>query len=157
VLSWMQDRAGSVFVVATANDVSKLPPELLRKGRFDEVFFVDCPTASERKSILQAALREHGRNATEIDVDRVAAATLDFTGAELAAMVPEAMFTAFADSERPITTEDLLAAAGTTVPLAKTSAEKITALRQWAAGRARPASTPESRVSANGSTRTLDL
>jgi len=156
VLQWMQDRAGSVFVVATANDVSKLPPELMRKGRFDEVFFVDVPTPTERAAIVQTALREHGRDADAIDAAAVAAATAEFTGAELAALVPDAMFTAFADGARPLQTADLLSAAGATVPIVRTAAERIAALRQWANGRARMASAPEVVPGADGR-RTLDL
>ena len=141
VLAWMQDRAGSVFVVATANDVSQLPPELLRKGRFDEIWFVDLPTDDERIAIVASALRAHGRhpdiitNATEL-----AQATAGFTGAELAALVPEGLYGAFADGEREITQSDLMAAAAATVPLSKTAAERIEIVRRWAQGRARPAS-----------------
>lgn len=142
VLQWMQDRAGSVFVVATANDVSKLPPELMRKGRFDEVFFVDLPTAPERSDVLRTALREARRDAVQIDLDEVAAAAVDFSGAEMAALVPDAMFAAFNDGGREITTDDLVAAARATVPIARTATEKVKALREWAAGRARPASAP---------------
>lgn len=143
ILSWMQDRAGSVFVVATANDVRSLPPELLRKGRFDDLFFVDLPTATERAAILAAALRSHGRDPSKIALQVVAAATSEFTGAELAALIPEALFSAFADREREITTDDLIEAASNVVPLAKTASEKIKAVREWAQGRARPASIPE--------------
>lgn len=138
VLSWMQDRAGSVFVVACANDVSALPPELLRKGRFDELFFVDLPTDEERTAILLAALRSYGRE--PIEVRTVVQHTPGFTGAELAALIPEALFAAFADGERPIEAADLVVAAKATVPLSKTAAEKIDTLRRWAQGRARPAS-----------------
>lgn len=157
ILQWMQDRAGSVFVVATANDVSKLPPELLRKGRFDEVFFVDCPTAAERASILRAALRDNGRDASSIDIEAVADVTADFTGAELAALVPDAMFAAFADGARPITTADMTAAARATVPLVRTAPEKIKALRDWAAGRARPASISDAPTAAGSGSRALDI
>jgi len=143
ILQWMQDRAGSVFVVATANDVSKLPPELLRKGRFDEVFFVDIPTHAERAQIVRAALNDNGRRVDTIDLAAVAAATPEFTGAELSALIPDAMFTAFADGARDITTDDIVNAARATVPLARTASERITALRQWAVGRARLASFPE--------------
>ena len=144
VLSWMQDRAGSVFVVATANDVTALPPELLRKGRFDELFFVDLPNATERAAILRTALKAHGREARDgstmgPDVGTIAAVTADFTGAELAALVPDALFAAFADGEREITTADLQVAAKAVVPLARTAAEKVEGLRRWAKGRARPA------------------
>jgi hypothetical protein len=140
VLSWLQERVGSVFVVATANEVRALPPELLRKGRFDEVFWVDLPTRAERCEIVCAALSEHRRKPDAVDLDAVADATADFSGAEIAALVPEAMYAAFADDAREIRTADLLAAATTVTPLAKTSEEKIAELRKWAKGRTRPAS-----------------
>jgi SpoVK/Ycf46/Vps4 family AAA+-type ATPase len=145
----MQERQGEAFVIATANDVSKLPPELMRKGRFDEVFFVDLPTVAERKSILQASLRTNGRSADSLDLDRVAAAcfrdsfTFGFTGSEVSELVPTAMYAAYADGVRDITTADLLKAASETVPLSKTASEKISNLRQWAVGKARPATAAE--------------
>jgi ATPase family associated with various cellular activities (AAA) len=146
VLSWMQERVGEAFVIATANDVSKLPPELLRKGRFDEIWFVGLPNRTERLQILFAALRSHGRDATALETERlyeVVTATDNFTGSEIAAIVPDAMFAAFADGERAITVGDLLYAASTVVPLARTAADKIRALQDWAVGRARSATTPE--------------
>jgi len=156
VLSWMQDRAGSVFVVATANDVSALPPELLRKGRFDELFFVDLPNEQERPQILRAALKAHGRDIG--DAPAVVAVTRDFTGAEIAALVPEALYHAFADGEREPNLQDLIAAALATVPLAKTASEKIEALRKWAQGRARNASSQEpSTQQRQDSGRALDI
>lgn len=157
VLSWMQDRAGSVFVVATANDVSVLPPELLRKGRFDELFFIDLPNASERFDILRAALSSYGRgNAMSAqDRERIAQAAQDFTGAEIAALVPDALFTAFADGARELREPDFLAAIARTVPLARTATEKIAALRAWAKERARRASSIETKQAATG--RTLDI
>ncbi len=155
VLSWMQERQGSVFVVATANDVRALPPELLRKGRFDEVFWVDLPTRSERESILAASLTSHGRQKSGIDLYEVAKATESFTGAEIAALVPDALFAAFEEGERAITTTDLLAAVATTTPMAKTSSERIEALRAWAVGRARRASLPENETRPTG--RNLDI
>jgi SpoVK/Ycf46/Vps4 family AAA+-type ATPase len=145
VLQWMQERIAPVFVVATANSVTSLPPELLRKGRFDELFFVDLPTRDERAAILIAALRGHGRDADQIDVARIATETPDFTGAELAALVPDALLAAFSDGERAITTGDLLEAIKGVVPLAKTAPEKITALRTWADGHARRASPGETK------------
>lgn len=154
VLSWMQERIGSVFVVATANDVRSLPPELLRKGRFDEIFWVDLPTTAERSEIVASALRAHGRTET-VDLASIAEATASYTGAELAAIVPDAMFTAFADGERALTTGDLLDAAATVVPLAKTAATRIDELRAWAKGRARPASSPE--ATGEGGSRRLDI
>lgn len=157
ILSWMQERQGESFVIATANDVSSLPPELLRKGRFDEVWFVDLPTAEERIGVLKAALAAHGRaDMAGVQVGVIAEATADFTGAEIAALVPDALFAAFADEAREITTKDLLEAARTVVPLAKTAAEKITALRNWAKGRARPAGR-DTQEPARPSKRVLDI
>jgi SpoVK/Ycf46/Vps4 family AAA+-type ATPase len=100
----MQERQGEAFVIATSNDVSALPPELLRKGRFDEVFFVDLPTKAERVAILKAALRSHNRGAVKINHDRVATACEGFSGAEIASLVPDALYQAFGDDEREITT-----------------------------------------------------
>lgn len=156
-LTWMQERKSNVFVIATANDVSKLPPELLRKGRFDELFFVDLPTLVERKSILAVTLKERKRDPGSVDLHAVAVACKDFTGAEIAALVPTALFRAFVDNERAITTADLLDAAKDTVPLAATAADKIKALREWAKGRARPASLPEVESSGVVGGRDLDL
>lgn len=146
ILSWMQERGGQVFVVATANDVSALPPELLRKGRFDEVFFVDLPTVKERVEIIAASIRASKRDPETFDVAAIAGETPDFTGAELAAIVPDALFAAFADGAREPRTEDLITAARTVVPLAKTASEKISALREWAKGRARSASAKEAQA-----------
>lgn len=139
VLSWMQERQGEAFVIATCNDVSSLPPELLRKGQFDELFFVDLPNKSERSQVLTATLKTYKRDPNLIDCGIVADACEGFTGAELAALVPDLLFAAFADGEREISTTDLIAAAKTVVPLSKTAAEKIARLREWAKGRARPA------------------
>ena len=155
VLSWMQERVGSVFVIATANDVRALPPELLRKGRFDELFFIDLPTTVERGSVMRASLAQFNRTTDGIDLDAVGRATQGFTGAEIAALVPDALFVAFADGERALTTADLLAAAATVAPLSKTAAEKIEGLRQWAKGKARPASAPEAVTTSTA--RALDL
>lgn len=157
VLSWMQDRAGSVFVVATANDVTALPPELLRKGRFDELFFVDLPDKEERAHIVAVSTSSHGRALPISDCYDVAAVTEGFTGAELAALVPDAMFSAFADGERGITADDLKTAAALTVPLSKTAGEKIAKLREWANGRARNASTTSTTTAAKSTARALDI
>jgi hypothetical protein len=118
LLSWMNDRTSEAYVIATANDVSKLPPELIRKGRFDSVWWVGLPEPSERADILAAALRSRGRDGSQVDLVRVAEATHLFSGAEVAACVPDAMFTAFADGGREVTTADLIAAAGTVRPAA---------------------------------------
>jgi hypothetical protein len=157
-LTWMQERSGQVFVVATANDVSQLPPELLRKGRFDEMFFVDLPTTTERCEILKVTLAQlpPERLTTHLNINKIAAACLDFTGSEVAAIVTEGLHAAFFDGERDLTDEDLLAAAAAIVPLAKTSPEKVEGLRKWAKGRARPSSLPEVADATSGN-RNLDL
>lgn len=164
ILSWMQERTGDGFIIATCNDASILPPELIR--RFDTVWWVDLPTYIERHQILQAALRAHGRGdfaaredaMAEAEWDALAIATDGFTGAEIASLVPDALFTGFADGAREITADDLLLAARKVVPLAKTSSEKIDALRSWAAGRARPATTPEeTSTQARVATRSIDF
>lgn len=142
ILSWMQEHTASVFVIATANDVAALPPELLRKGRFDELFFVDLPTAADREAILRSCTGRVALGA--VDFAAVAAATRDFTGAELVdGVVPDALFAAFNDGARPLTTEDLLTAARAVVPLARQAGEKIARLREWAKGRCRWAATAE--------------
>lgn len=143
LLSWMQERKGGAFVVATANDVRQLPPELLRKGRFDEIFCVDLPTAKEREEVLSVALREVKRNPETIDLPKVSAVCREFTGAEMTAVVKDALYRAFEDGERPLTTADLLAEASLTTPLARTAKEKLDILREWAKGRARPATVVE--------------
>lgn len=155
VLTWLQDRKAPVFVVATANDVSALPPELLRKGRLDDLFFVDLPTRVERAAVVRAALKQYGRNPDAIDSGAIADATEGFSGAEISALVPDAMFSAFADGKREPCTDDLIDAARLVVPLSKTAPEKISAIRSWAKGRARPASIPEAQTSSAG--RQLDI
>ncbi len=141
ILNWMQERTCEAFVIATANDVTALPPELMRKGRFDEVFFVDLPQDAERAAILSAALRTHGRSGDGKAFPEVVKATAGFTGSEVAEIVVDAMYRAFADGSREITQADLIAAASTVVPLSKSNAPKIDALRDWQKQRgARPAS-----------------
>lgn len=158
LLTWMQERKGNAFVMCTANDVRGLPPEFLRKGRFDEVWFVDLPTLNERTAVLDAALRTHNRQDAEVDHFAVAKACEGFTGSEVAELVPTALFAAFADKARQITTDDLLAAAAATVPLSKTADAKFKELREWASTRARPATKAEAAVESKTSkSRSLDI
>jgi SpoVK/Ycf46/Vps4 family AAA+-type ATPase len=138
-LTWMQDKKAATFVVATSNDVSALPPEMLRKGRFDEIFFIDLPAKEERKQIFRIHLKKRKRNPDDFDLDRLAAATPGFSGAEIEAAVVEALYDAF-DSESEMTTESILAAARNTTPLSMTMRERIDDLREWATTRARQAS-----------------
>ena len=138
VLSWMQERRRPVFLVATANQVEGLPPELLRKGRFDEIFAIDLPTDEERAAIFKIHLAKRNR---KIDATpELITATKDFTGSEIENILDEALFNAF-DQGRDITAEDMIAAARRTVPLAVTAKEQINSIREWTKTRARFAST----------------
>jgi ATP-dependent 26S proteasome regulatory subunit len=138
-LSWMQDRKAPVFVAATCNNVTALPPELIRKGRFDELFFVDLPSQAERKQIFSIQLARRKRNPADFDLDKVDAAAKGYSGAEIDAAVQSALYAAFSE-KKPLTTQFLLDALGRTVPLSTTRAEEIRALREWATTRAVSAS-----------------
>ncbi|OYT75045.1 MAG: ATPase, partial [Armatimonadetes bacterium JP3_11] len=140
-LTWMQDKRAPVFVVATANDVSQLPPELLRKGRFDEIFFIDLPTLPEREQIFAIHLRKRKRDPAQYDLKTLARATEGFSGAEIEQVVIAGLFTAF-DAGRELTTEDMLDEVRHTVPLSVMMREEIEELRTWAQLRTRPASSP---------------
>jgi SpoVK/Ycf46/Vps4 family AAA+-type ATPase len=140
----MQEKTAPVFIVATANDVSMLPPELLRKGRFDEIFFVDLPGATEREEILRIHLEKRKRKPEDFDLPAFAAASEGFSGAEIEQAVVSALFDAFAQG-RELTNEDLLGAVRETVPISITMAEQIAGLRDWANDRARPASSAANR------------
>jgi AAA+ superfamily predicted ATPase len=137
-LRWMQERESGVFVVATSNDVLSLPPEFLRKGRFDEIFFVDLPGAAEREAIFRAHLARRHRDPSTFDLPKLAAATEGFSGAEIEAAVVGGMYRAFS-AGTDLTTDGILAEVQGTVPLSKSRAEDIAALRAWAATRAVPA------------------
>lgn len=139
MLTWLQEKTKPVFVVATANRVADLPPELLRKGRFDEIFFVDLPGKGERVEIARIHLERRGRDVEGYDLYAIAEATDGFSGAEIEQAVLEGMFNAYAES-REVKTADITAASRGTCPLSKTMAEEIKAMRQWANGRAKPAS-----------------
>jgi AAA+ superfamily predicted ATPase len=144
-LSWMQERKAAVFVAATCNNVSVLPPELIRKGRFDELFFVDLPSAAERNQIFAIQLAKRKRNAANFDLDQVAEAAKGFSGAEIESAVQTALYAAFARKQE-LSTDDLLTALSSTVPLSITRAEEIADLRAWAKDRAVWASTQEPSV-----------
>jgi len=143
-LTWLSEKTAPVFVVATANDISDLPPELLRKGRLDEIFFVDLPSAEERREIFAIHLAKRGRDPERFDLAPLVASSKDFSGAEIEQAVISALFDAFY-AGRELETEDVEAELRQTVPLAKTMAEQIDSLRGWAEGRARNASVPRSR------------
>lgn len=144
ILTWQQEQKKGVFVIATANDVSALPPELLRKGRFDDLFYVDIPTASERAEIMGAIVKRYKRDPEQYDLAAIGATAAEFTGAELEAAWQGAMFRAFNDTtdekRREPTTADIIEEIGKIVPLARTMGEKLDKLRDWAQKRARAAS-----------------
>lgn len=141
VITWMSEKTSPVFVVATANNIQSLPPELLRRGRFDEIFFVGLPTQEERRAIFSVHLSRLRPNALKnYDVDRLAYETPDFSGAEIEQMLIEAMHIGFSQN-RDFTTDDVLEAASQIVPLARTAQEQIEQLQAWASsGKARMAS-----------------
>ncbi|HEX4484844.1 MAG TPA: AAA family ATPase [Terriglobales bacterium] len=137
-LSWMQDRKAPVFVAATSNNVSVLPPELIRKGRFDELFFVDLPGQSEREQIISIQLAARKRDPKMFDLNKIAAAARGYSGAEIDAAVQTALYSAYA-GKVDLTTQHLLDALAHTVPLSVTRAEEVAELREWAKTRAVPA------------------
>lgn len=134
-LRWMQDRHDDVFVVATANQIDALPPELLRKGRFDEIFFVDLPDAEARREILEVHLAKRGIDPATLDVSKIAEQTDGFSGAEIETAVVGALYRAVA-VEQPLTTERVLGEIAGTIPLSAARPEEIGALRRWARTRA---------------------
>ena len=133
-LTWMAQKSSQVFVVATANNISALPPELVRKGRFDEIFFVDLPNSDVRKLIAEIHLKSRGQQIDAFDLTQIAKATKDFSGAEIEQAVVSALYAAHAQ-KKSLTTAHVLAEIQRTKPLSVVMAEKIAILRRWAAGR----------------------
>ena len=142
ILTWMQEKTSPVFVVATANNINLLPPELLRKGRFDEIFFVDLPSKEERQNIFSIHLKKKGQNPDQFPLELMGNKTEGFNGAEIEECIKEAMFAAYVDNpEDPkLTASHIMEAISMTVPLSTTMKEQISSLRQWAATRAKNAS-----------------
>ncbi|MEM9007251.1 MAG: AAA family ATPase [Cyanobacteria bacterium P01_F01_bin.86] len=140
-ITWMAEKTSPVFVVATANNIQALPPELLRRGRFDEIFFVGLPSQTERKSIFEVHLSHlRAHNLQGYNLERLAYETPNFSGAEIEQAIIEAMHIGFSQN-RDFTTDDILEAASQIVPLARTAQEQVEALQTWAAsGKARLAS-----------------
>ncbi len=138
-LTWMSEKTSPVFMIATANDVTSLPPEMLRKGRFDEIFFVDLPDSGEREQIFGIHLQKRNRPVENFDLKALAAATHGYSGAEIEQIIVGALYVAF-DKDRELLQEDLLEEARNVVPLSVMMSEDIAELRTWAALRTRPAS-----------------
>ena len=144
LLGWLQDHPGGVFVVATANDISALPPELVRKGRFDEIFFVDLPDDAGRAEIFRIHLARRGRDPGRFDLPALAKASAGFSGAEIEQVVLAGLYAAFAAGQE-LDTGRLLTEIKNTFPLSVTQAERVAELRAWAAGRCVPAGGAASR------------
>ena len=138
LLTWMQEHKAPVFLVATANDIEALPPELLRKGRFDEIFFVDLPGLEARHAIFNVHLKKRKRDPRKFDVDALAEASDGYSGAEIEQAIVSALYDAFAE-KKDLATPNVLAALKHSPPLSVTMAEKIDALRSWSHGRCVPA------------------
>lgn len=132
ILTWLQEKEKPVYVIATANNINNLPPELLRKGRFDEIFFVDLPNADERRDIFKIQIKKHKRNPEDFDIESFVEITDGYNGAEIEECIVSAMFKAWNDGKRPYTTEDIQSAIETVTPASKgVMKENIDALRKW--------------------------
>jgi AAA+ superfamily predicted ATPase len=138
LLTWMQDRESGVFLAATSNNITILPPEMLRKGRFDEIFFVDLPGVASRTALFALHIRKRGRDAAAFDLAKLAGASDGFSGAEIEQVIAAGLYTAFGLKQQ-LSTEILLAEIAATQPLSVTRAEEITSIRNWAKSRAVPA------------------
>ncbi|SEB27693.1 AAA family ATPase [Paenibacillus sp. 276b] len=141
LLTWMQEKEKDVFVLATGNNINELPPELMRKGRFDEIFWFGLPENSERIEILSIHIKKRGRNPENFDLSHVSEATEGFVGAELEQVIIDGISLAFAD-RKDLSTTHLIAAAEQTIPLSSQRKEEIDTMRTWANNNARSASTP---------------
>lgn len=145
-LTWMQEKENTVFIVATANDISRIPPEFLRKGRFDELFFVDLPNAEERRKIMEIHIKKRNKWCKDIDIITLLKETKGYNGADLEAVVKEAIESAFINGEDKITTEDLIQAVKDTKSISSTLKDKIDQIKQTISKiDIKPASNPDNR------------
>ena len=138
LLTWMQDRESGVFLAATSNNISALPPEMLRKGRFDEIFFVDLPSAAVRINLFALHLKKRKRDPQTFDLQKLSAASEGFSGAEIEQAISSGLYTAFS-AKQQLSSEILLAELKSTRPLSITRSEEVAAIREWAKTRAAPA------------------
>lgn len=149
LLTWMQEKTSPVFIIATANEIDRLPPEFLRKGRFDEIFFVDFPTQKEREQIFKIHLKKRKRNPELYKIEEFAKMSEGFTGADIEEVVISALYDAFSQG-RELTDEDIIQSIKRAVPLSQTMKEKISEIRQWANERAVMASIPDTKEKEKG-------
>jgi SpoVK/Ycf46/Vps4 family AAA+-type ATPase len=138
LLTWMQDRESGVFLAATSNNITVLPPEMMRKGRFDEIFFVDLPGERVREALFTLHLKKRGRDVSGFDVAKLADASEGFSGAEIEQAIVAGLYTAF-NNKQQLSTDVLMGELQSTRPLSVTRAEEIAAIREWAKSRAVPA------------------
>ena len=137
-ITWLQEKISPVFVIATANDINALPPEFMRKGRFDDIFFIDLPNPNEREEIFTIHIKKRNRDITKFDIPSLARQSGGFSGAEIESAVISALFDAY-DDHSQLNDDYIFTNLHNTVPLSKTMEEKITYMREWARSRARPA------------------
>ncbi len=156
-ITWLQEKTSPVFVIATANDVSALPPELLRKGRFDEIFFVDLPTPIERLEIFKIHLSKKRRDAEAFDFDALVGASQGFNGAEIEQAIISALYDAYEDGKADLTTERVLKSIEEIIPLSYTMKERIDGMREWSKSRARRASLDDATLKEQGVGRKLEI
>ena len=155
-LTWLSEKTAPVFVVATANDVTQLPPELLRKGRFDEIFFVDLPGTEERKEIFSIHLVKRKRDAKDFNLGNLAETALGFSGAEIEESIVSSLFDVFYE-KKELTTDAILKTLRGTAPLSKTMSEDMKKLRTWAEGRAHPATSTQAGIETVSKERKLEI
>ena len=147
-ITWLQEKKQPVFVIATANNVNQLPPELMRKGRFDEIFFLDLPSSKEREDIYSIHIKKRGRDIDQFDLKTLVGLSKGYSGAEIEQTLITAMFDAFSE-DREVETTDIMNAIEDMVPLSRLMKEEISALRTWAQARARLASKTEQQKRSN--------
>jgi ATP-dependent 26S proteasome regulatory subunit len=153
LLTWMNDKQSEVYIVATSNDVTQLPPELLRKGRFDEIFFVDLPSDEEREIIFNIHLQKRNRKPKKFDIKKLVDATEGYTGAEIEQVIIDAMFVSFGEKSE-ITTEHILSVIEQTSPLSTINSSQIERLRSWSKNRCRSASSTTKKAASQSSEKT---
>ncbi len=156
-ITWLQEKQSSVFVIATANSVQSLPPELLRKGRFDEIFFVDLPSPKERGDIFKIHIVKKNRDPSKFDTEALVAASQQFSGSEIEQAVVSALYDCYEDDKAELTTEKLVKSVEEIIPLAYTMKEGIDGMREWSKSRARRASVTDSEGKEEGSGRKLEI
>jgi SpoVK/Ycf46/Vps4 family AAA+-type ATPase len=155
-LTWLQEKTSPVFVIATANNVNMLPPELLRKGRFDEIFFIDLPTPDERRKITEIHIKKKKRDSELFDFDKIVSSTQGFSGSEIEQGIVSALYDAFEDNT-DIDTDRIVKSCTEFIPLAYTMKEVIDNMREWSKSRARAASLSTAEALESDATRQLEL